>query len=1279
MLNPAYINDMARKIAFACCLVLALAILGAREIPLDVATWEGQSSIAEGQVAVVDDSATDGVYAITRDFVPLPEGDFHFGAWCRTEGVTTDSKVYLRLFDAQGNQVGTFGTDGTVVRDDFALLEKVVTAAERPSGAVQAKLLLQPASGPAEATGGAVFREVFLSPFGRLPMLEGTVDWSDVSYFKTNDIDLQGVRKHGPFAEAAGSPALEVSWAVPKYPAALTFQSATSLQGQVTCDVWDDQRQAYGQTMDISPKSDGEVTTFDLTALPTARKLLFRFPQPLRMHAARFLVREAVEENWNARWIWFTAERVDHVDCWLRREFELPEAPVAAWIQSCADDNGELFLNGHSVGFAGSWKNPPLREVAKFLRPGKNVLAAAVKQNRYAAGLLAELDCRFADGSEAKICSDGSWQLSCEEPDGDGWKAPGFAADDWTGAVELFRPPQGDWGAVPYTMKSRRVPVELAQNPVPERLECDLGYDWSFDLSCETPVEGFRPVELVLSKGGVDFHRIPLGALENGMTSASFQCRLKLENSLYPGRYHLALSVPGCEVSSQGVLFERDIEVVNERRPEPVRSQVAPGPFGQPTLFVDGEPTMPYLSILYPGEVNYPEASQSGKAGLKLIHVYGRLLNAPDGNYDFSVVDNVIYTALRGNPEAHLFLRITFRDSVNPEFYWEYPDELVTLDDGSKMRHPSLASKVWREEIRKMLTALVRHIQEGPYADRVAAILPSEGEEGQWMHYWGSDDPAQDGTLTDYSPAMRNYFREWLAFKYGTIESLRAAWGQPEATFETAEIPSREARAGRSEEGVFRKLPRDRAVTDYAEALSDVVAEGIAEYCRTVKEVSGGKLLTGILYGHIMDLGGTFMAEQVGYLKLRKVIECPDLDFLAGPISYWSEFRDMGGTGAFDYPTPATLALHNKLWINEVDLRTHLLDSSDHVSDVTTAAKTSQAIAREFALALCGNAGLWLCNLAGGQRSWFDDPETATTMGQLQRTFADRAPQQDLRSVAEVAVVFCDRSLAYLRPHATNAPRTEDGIMESLMIWQRLALRRLGAPFDAYLADDFLNPELPRYKLYVFMDTFYLTDEECAAIRTKLAAENASALWFYAPGAIDAEGVHPERIAELTGIPVTLDFNTRERAGLVDAASSAPMNMPREYSFLPAVTPQVDNDAEVLAYKLDGKTPAVVRKGRNYFSAYAGLTPEFLRRIAREAGVFLYSEDDDAIYANASYLAVHTSKRPGPRTILLPPGVRAELLWPKAAKASASLHFDSAEAQTRIYRLVREEAASSAP
>ncbi|MBR4518331.1 MAG: beta-galactosidase [Victivallales bacterium] len=1287
---------------FYVLLLVALSFMGAvsSQIPLEESFWEGHTTIADGVLTVVDDSATAGIYAITRDFIPLPEGDFQFGAWCGTENVTTDSKVYLRLFDAQGNQVGHFGTAGANdvdSKDHFVLLERVVTAAERPAAAVQAKLLLQAATGPAEATGTAAFRNVFLSQIGPPPALEGTVDWSDVTYFKTRSIDLQGVRKHGPFAwseQFTGvAPTLELSWAVPKYPAALSFLSSQQLHQPVYVEAWNDRDQRYDWMMQVLPEFNGTVTTLDLKAAPQTRKLLLHFPQPLRMNAARFCIRKAVEENWTARWIWFTAERVDHVNCWLRKEFELSEAPVEAWLQSCADDNGEIFINGKSVGYAGNWKNPPVREVSKYFRVGRNVISAEVKQNRYAAGLLAELDCRFADGTETKICSDASWQCSREEPSDDAWKASGFSGEGWQDAQELFRPPQGDWGAIPYTMKANRIPIELAvtrpqelppsrpgsrprvvtNNPLVEKLVCGYSYEWKFDLHCETPLAGFRPVELVLSKGGVEFRRISLGALEDGATEAHLKCGWQPGEYLYPGTYHLALAVPGCEVFADGALFERDIEVVNDHQPAPVASQVAPGAFGQPTLFVDGEPTMPFLSILYPGEVNYPEARQSGKAGLKLIHVYGRLLNAPDGNYDFSFVDNVIYTALRGNPDAHLFLRITLRDSVNPEFYWEHPDELVMLDDGTRMRHPSLASKVWRAEVKKMFTALIQHIQEGPYADRVVGFLPSDGEEGQWMHYWGGDDPAKDGTLTDYSPAMLNYFREWLARKYGTDEALQAAWGQPDVTLATAQIPSRAARAGDAEEGVFRKLPRDRAVIDYAEALSDVVDEDIQECCRVVKEASGGKLLTGILYGHIMDLGGTFMGEQVGYLKLRKVIECPDLDFIAGPISYWSQFRDMGGPGAFDYPTPATLRLHNKLWINEVDLRTHLLDSNDHVSDVTTAYKTEQAIGREFALSLCSNAGLWLCNLAGGQRSWFDDTETASTMTTLQQTFANRAPQQDLRSVAEVAVVFCDRSLTYLRPLATSAPRTQDGIMETLMVWQRLALRRLGAPFDAYLADDFLNPDLPHYKFYIFMDTFFLTDEERAAIQARLAEDDATALWFYAPGVIDGKGLDSAKIAELTGISVTLDFTTRETAGMVDAEAGKPLNLPQQYSFLPAATPQVDDEIAVLAYKTDGTTPAVVRKGKSYFSAYAGLTPEFLRKIAREAGVFIYSEDDDAIYANASYLAVHTSKRPGPRTIHLPAGVQAVLLWPLSlhidGKSLEVLQFDSDEPHTRIYKL----------
>ena len=42
----------------------------------------------------------------------------------------------------------------------------------------------------------------------------------------------------------------------------------------------------------------------------------------------------------------------------------------------------------------------------------------------------------------------------------------------------------------------------------------------------------------------MDFRRIPLGALEDGATEAHLKCSWRIGEHLYPGTYHLALSVP---------------------------------------------------------------------------------------------------------------------------------------------------------------------------------------------------------------------------------------------------------------------------------------------------------------------------------------------------------------------------------------------------------------------------------------------------------------------------------------------------------------------------------------------------------------------------------------------------------------------------------------------------------------------------------------------------------------------------------------------------------------
>ena len=59
--------------------------------------------------------------------------------------------------------------------------------------------------------------------------------------------------------------------------------------------------------------------------------------------------------------------------------------------------------------------------MAGLLRTGTNVIAAHLKQDRYEAGLLAEIDLLFADGSSRKIVTDRTWGFfpALEDENGD--------------------------------------------------------------------------------------------------------------------------------------------------------------------------------------------------------------------------------------------------------------------------------------------------------------------------------------------------------------------------------------------------------------------------------------------------------------------------------------------------------------------------------------------------------------------------------------------------------------------------------------------------------------------------------------------------------------------------------------------------------------------------------------------------------------------------------------------------------------------------------------------
>ena len=82
-----------------------------------------------------------------------------------------------------------------------------------------------------------------------------------------------------------------------------------------------------------------------------------------------------------------------------------------------------------------------------------------------------------------------------------------------------------------------------------------------------------------------------------------------------------------------------------------------------------------------------------------------------------------------------------------------------------------------------------------------------------------------------------------------------------------------------------------------------------------------------------------------------------------------------------------------------------------------------------------------------------------------------------------------------------------------------------------------------------------------------------------------------------------------------------------------------DGRARIVARSVDGGLPllAVRRWGRTrqVFIGFAPASSTLLRNLCELAGVHLYAEAGDVVYANESYLAVH-SAAPGRRTIYLP-------------------------------------------
>ena len=938
-------------------------------------------------------------------------------------------------------------------------------------------------------------------------------------------------------------------------------------------------------------------------------------------------------ETWSANWIWADATlNKSNVPAYLRKSFDLPVAPsqvTAANVQVTADDTYELFVNGKQVAAStdvDGWRTPKMVDLAPYLTQGRNVIAAVAHNVASASGFLLEGGVQWP-GGRLDLLSDDSWRAVGEAPAD--WTEAQFNDTAWPAAHVIAAAGGEPWGYLPYQYLGAREPVKLLKALMPRNVMAGTPITVSATVDRLPRAAEGAPLRLgLLRDGKMVFggaygvgmvHRTPAGT-ELGPLN------LTLTRFLPAGKYEVALGYPRTEYRPGSGLVIGTINVsapaTAEQRP---RVEVKPRG-GLPTLLINGQPQsfMHYLEIVN-GAARLTNMAKNG------LHLYE--VDAVDigwlgpGKFDYSAWDRKVLEILTYDPQA--LIMPTFDVSGLEHSWWMAGEdgELCRTENGSSNvgiygasgKIISIASQKWRQVSGDAVRRFVTHCQSAPYGTRIIGYHPCSGVSWEWQH-WGSVGAFDPG---DYSEPMQAAFREWTRKTYGNeVEKLRAAWKQPEITFETVKIPSVEQRDG-PKDRVFRDPQQFAYVIDFYKFYQDVMVDGIEHYFRIIKEASDYKTLCGTYYGYELTmLSGARRAGDAGHFALSRLLDSKYCDFLMSPLDY--AVRAVGESYTVMSPI-GSVNLHNKLWVLQDDLRTHLVKDAaqrGHGAPEGLAGTVSQ-LERGYAIG----------NVKGAVTQWYDfsngwiarDPRQGQIIGKLHSldqqwvTWPDRGPDPN-----SVAVVVDEQTPSAYMSHAFD-----------VNFWtvykQKMTFERMGAPFNFYLLNDVVSGKLPKFKCYFFLNCYKLSDADRQWLVKNLQGDGRTLVWLYAPGYLNDRNMDVQRISELTGMQMEqrdepLLWRTVLKPDSPLGKDVADWQQPN-LKLTPVFIPR--GEGEVAAVYEGTDLPALtLRKLPNWTSLYSAgpiLSPLVIKRIAQAAGVPITVEGTEPSYVSRNLIGLHTA------------------------------------------------------
>jgi len=655
------------------------------------------------------------------------------------------------------------------------------------------------------------------------------------------------------------------------------------------------------------------------------------------------------------------------------------------------------------------------------------------------------------------------------------------------------------------------------------------------------------------------------------------------------------------------------------------------------SLNVDGQTTLPHIFFFNTdkGDFTYlrPQVEMAARAG---VHIYSFPLYVPmvpgTDELNFGHAEQLLERFIVVDPQAKFLVRLV----LGPTSLWKgfrekseaNAGEYFRYADGTTSGFVSFASDAFLEPTSRQLREIVRHF-EGKYPERMLVyhVAPALSE---------FFDIGYREKGADYSPANTIAFREYLKERYRDVGRLRKAWGDEAITFESARVPmpaegrfpmrlvlDRRIRA-------FYEPIEERAWVDYSQFYSELMSDHLIRWCKIVKEETGGNKMTAAFYGYLFTLPGSFC----GHLDLEKVLKSEHVDVLCSPVSYHD--RGSGGAGSFMSPVDSVV-LNRKLWINEDDTRTHVIDVERHGGPpgfgVTASLdETLGVIDRNIANILTHGSGIWWMDL--GASGMFNSQDVWDLIDRRQDLFRESEDAGKSTS-ADVHLIVDEESKTYFAD--------DYGFDRSVLHNVLSALNRSSATVESYLLSDYVSGRTPRAELVVFANTFKMSQRQMRAVRARLARDKSHRVWCFLPGFIDGKGSYDTATVEkLTGFTISLQPGRVATEGAYGAFEGLTWNDGGNDLDLEERPMVSDRECTVIGRYISDNLPScAMRSSDGVYSFYLGspgASPELCRSILETAGVHVWADQPALVKKTNRYLFVYTG-RAGELTLNVPDGM----------------------------------------